>query len=103
MYHSRVNGYLAVSRAFGDFSLKDKKDLPPEQQAVSCEPEIKIFSIKKDKPQLLIMACDGVFDVMSNDDVTKYTQFLLQHNKDVKDVVENLVETCLYKVRLPFN
>jgi protein phosphatase 2C family protein 2/3 len=32
---NRVNGDLAVSRALGDFSFKDRPDLPPESQKVS--------------------------------------------------------------------
>lgn len=31
----RVNGDLAVSRALGDFSMKNNNQLPPEQQQVN--------------------------------------------------------------------
>lgn len=42
----RVNGHLAVSRGFGDFELKKKKDLPYMEQSVSCKPEIRRYSVK---------------------------------------------------------
>jgi len=57
---SRVNGMLAVSRALGDVFL---------QPQVTCEPQIHTFEISKDK--ILIMACDGVWDVLSDEEAIK--------------------------------
>ena len=36
----RVDGNLALSRAFGDYQYKDQKGLSPEQQAVTANPDI---------------------------------------------------------------
>ena len=36
----RVDGNLALSRAIGDFQYKDKPNRPPEDQAVTCNPDI---------------------------------------------------------------
>ena len=38
----RVDGDLALSRAFGDFNYKDKPDLKPQQQAVTCFPDVLV-------------------------------------------------------------
>lgn len=38
----RVDGNLALSRAIGDFQYKDKPSLKPEDQAVSCNPDITV-------------------------------------------------------------
>lgn len=38
---ARVDGNLALSRAFGDFQYKDQKNLKAENQAVTCFPDIK--------------------------------------------------------------
>ena len=56
----RVNGDLAVSRALGDFVYKRAPTLPPEQQAVSCEPEIRVHERLTAVDQFLVLACDGV-------------------------------------------
>ena len=39
----RVEGELAVSRALGDFSFKNRPDLPPKDQKVSCYP-VRVFA-----------------------------------------------------------
>ena len=39
----RVNGQLAVSRALGDFELKNRDDLDPTKQLVSPEPIMDVI------------------------------------------------------------
>lgn len=68
----RVNGDLAVSRALGDFSFKTRSDLPPIQQLISPEPEFKIIPRNNEVDEFLVIACDGVWDVMDNNDVAQY-------------------------------
>ena len=67
----RVNGDLAVSRALGDFSYKMRRDLPAEKQQVSAEAEVRVVS-RDPEDQLMIICCDGIFDVMSNQEVCTY-------------------------------
>lgn len=62
----RVNGDLAVARALGDFSFKNP-DLSQDNQAVSCNPEVSIVPRNLDVAQVLVLACDGIWDVLSND------------------------------------
>jgi len=52
----RVQGVLAVTRAFGDRKLK---------QYVSAEPEIKSWELTDDD-DFLVLATDGVWDVLSS-------------------------------------
>jgi len=56
---SRVNGMLAVSRALGDTFL-----LP----YVTPEPDIKEIDISSSQNQLLILACDGLWDVVTDEE-----------------------------------
>jgi serine/threonine protein phosphatase PrpC len=55
----RVEGVLAVSRAIGDVNLKPY---------VTCDPEITTHTLTPDD-QYLILASDGLWDVMSNEEV----------------------------------
>eukprot|EP01090_Pellita_catalonica_P016980 TRINITY_DN5030_c0_g1_i1.p1 TRINITY_DN5030_c0_g1~~TRINITY_DN5030_c0_g1_i1.p1 ORF type:complete len:723 (+),score=113.59 TRINITY_DN5030_c0_g1_i1:2554-4722(+) len=56
--NGRVVGKLAVSRAFGDLELRP---------FVSPEPFIDVIDISKKVPEFLILACDGVWDVISDE------------------------------------
>jgi protein phosphatase 2C family protein 2/3 len=60
-------GRLSVSRTFGDPEAKlEYKNGNPK--VVIADPEIKVFQITK-QHDYIILACDGIFDKMSNTDV----------------------------------
>ena len=60
---------LGVARAFGDYDYKSNEELSVSRQAVVCTPEIVVRERKDDEDMYLILACDGIWDVMSNDEV----------------------------------
>lgn len=74
----RVGGQLAVSRALGDWCLKDA--------GVISEPSV---SVKKEVIQgsIIVVASDGVWDVLNDSEVAR---FVIQHI-DEDDVAEKLV------------
>jgi len=88
---SRVDGRLAVARAFGDLDLKQNNNLPAEKQKVSCEPDVRCEqALNKD---VLVLACDGIWDVMSNEDVGEFVVDAMDAlDGDVETVTEVLVE-----------
>lgn len=57
----RVCGVLAVTRAFGNNSIK---------ATVNAEPEVSKHSITDDF-EYIVIASDGVWDVLSNEDVVR--------------------------------
>ncbi|GMF22599.1 unnamed protein product [Phytophthora fragariaefolia] len=79
--------YLAVSRAFGDRSLKTPTAL------VSCKPEVMRFQVQEDD-LFLVMACDGVWDVLSNQDVV---DIALLHFHDAKAAADAIVKASYRK------
>jgi serine/threonine protein phosphatase PrpC len=72
-----VNGNLAVSRALGDFVYKQNELVSQTNQAVTALPEIMSHELAEGDV-LLMMACDGIWDVMSNDDMSAFLQTKLQ-------------------------
>lgn len=66
----RVNGRLAVSRAIGDYGLKD---------VVIGEPDIAGITLNG-KEDFLIMACDGLWDYADEDEVATRVYSALEQN-----------------------
>lgn len=93
----RVNGSLAVSRALGDYDYKNVSGLPATEQLVSAEPDLSVIE-RSDNDEFLILACDGVWDVMSNEEVVSYINSRLLLSDNLQKVCEELLETCLAKV-----
>lgn len=84
---------LAVSRAFGDFDFKSNTDLPLDEQAVVCSPEFTTH-IRGSKDQFLVLACDGIWDVMSNDEVGKFVfdQYANNNNELLANIGDELLK-----------
>jgi serine/threonine protein phosphatase PrpC len=93
----RVNGSLAVSRALGDFEYKMVDGMGPTEQLVSPEPEI--YSIERsDKDEFVVLACDGIWDVMSNTDIKDFIRSRLRVTSNLVQISNEVLDTCLYKV-----
>lgn len=92
----RVNGSLAVSRALGDYEYKNVEGKGPCEQLVSPEPEIYVERRQSDD-EFLVLACDGVWDVMTNEDLCAFVRSRLLLSDDLEAIANHVVDTCLYK------
>ena len=89
----RVNGLLAVSRAFGDHLLK-----PP----ITVKPTTLSMNIGDDD-YFIVMACDGVWDVLTDDEVIHYVymQVLKKTKQETfKSVSKEHLQKCLHQICL---
>ncbi|KAL3667906.1 hypothetical protein V7S43_006784 [Phytophthora oleae] len=59
---ARVNGRLAVARAFGDAELS---------QLVIADPEVTVHELHRED-EYVVMASDGLWDVLTNEQVASY-------------------------------
>ncbi|KAL5698676.1 protein-serine/threonine phosphatase [Ranunculus cassubicifolius] len=77
IYDGYLNGQLSVARALGDWHIKGSKG---SRSPLSAEPEIK-ETILTEEDEYLIIACDGLWDVMSSQcAVTIVRKELMSHN-----------------------
>lgn len=90
----RVEGVLAVARAFGDIDFKNKDSYGPG--AITCEPDIKIWNISN-KTEFIVLACDGLWDVLSNACVANFVRKRLLRGKSPQKVCEHLVKYAYTK------
>ncbi|KAG8001997.1 Protein phosphatase 1B, partial [Nibea albiflora] len=92
----RVNGSLAVSRALGDFDFKEVDWRPQTEQLVSPEPEV--YELKRTpEDEFLILACDGVWDAIGNEELCAFVRSRLQVCDDLRDICTQVIDLCLYK------
>jgi serine/threonine protein phosphatase PrpC len=83
LFKGRVLGVLAVTRSLGDHMMKEY---------VIANPFCKSITISKqneDETTFIICACDGLFDVMSDQEAV---DFVLEH-VDKKDAIAQLLVT----------
>jgi serine/threonine protein phosphatase PrpC len=121
--NKRVDGDLAVSRALGDFTLKQKpiqndeemeqgnmknnnaKSDKPNESTSSCTcaplskviaiPDFVVYPREPTADEFLILACDGVWDVASNDQCSDFVQSLLSEGEvDLGNIAEEALNVC---------
>lgn len=81
----RVNGNLALSRAIGDRS---------ERPHVTADPEIITAKVEADD-QFILLASDGLWDVMSSSGAVEYVLSLLEDGHRQDKVATLMVEEAL--------
>ncbi|KAL8817628.1 MAG: hypothetical protein Q9223_003580 [Gallowayella weberi] len=80
--NNRVNGVLAVTRALGDYYMKDLVTGHPYTTETVIQPDIDEF---------LILACDGLWDVCSDQEAVD----LVRHTQDPQVASKQLVDYAL--------
>lgn len=93
--NNRVNGTLALSRAIGDFEFKENSDLSWKEQMITAFPDVTIHEMKPED-EFIVIACDGVWDVVSNEDCCKLIrEGLHATSDDIGLVCEMVLDKCL--------
>jgi len=87
VFFGRVYGSLAVSRSFGDAKYKRPKT---SKDFVSWEP-FTITEKLSPNHKYMVLACDGLFDVMTHQEVADYTHQLFSEGHDASSVAKSMV------------
>jgi len=83
---NRINGIIAISRSLGDASLKPLVSAEPGMAVVPLLPE----------DRFLILACDGCWDVMDNQQAVEVVERELQASNDPVKAAVRLKETAYW-------
>lgn len=85
----RVNGGLNLSRALGDHAYKTNVTLPAEEQMISALPDIKKLIITPED-EFMVLACDGIWNYMSSEEVVEFVRCRLKDNKKLSTICEEV-------------
>ena len=69
----------------------------PCEQLVSPEPEITVQS-REGSDEFLVLACDGIWDVMNNDELCDFVRHQLTIHPNLETICSSIIDTCLHKV-----
>ncbi|XP_066247758.1 uncharacterized protein [Euwallacea similis] len=84
----RVNGQLAVSRAIGDADYKPH---------VTAIPDVKEIALDGDE-DFLIIACDGLWDYLSEDAAAQEVYYMIAENSDdTERISKHLAQLACYQ------
>lgn len=113
VFNNRVMGELAVSRAFGDSSLKmgitptlieeagmtienNEEVKNWDQPLIIAEPDIEVTTITEND-QFFLLACDGLFDVFTPGDVVEFVRSKMEEHGDTQQCCQNLTFEAIRK------
>lgn len=88
----RVNGNLNLCRALGDYEYKKRDDLIAQDQMITSCPDVYSWVCKQG--DIVVLACDGIFDVMTNRQVIDFVRERIAE-KDLGSICEECMTHCL--------
>jgi protein phosphatase 1G len=98
----RVNGNLNLSRSIGDLKYKQNPSLAPQHQIITAEPDVTTTPLLDNNGacqlEFIVLACDGVWDVKSSQEVVDFVRERLQRGAvygPVSRICEELLDDCL--------
>uniref|UniRef100_A0A1B6DM71 protein-serine/threonine phosphatase n=1 Tax=Clastoptera arizonana TaxID=38151 RepID=A0A1B6DM71_9HEMI len=91
----RVNGGLNLSRALGDHSYKQTSGLPATEQMITALPDIMRLEIDPLKDEFMILACDGIWNFMSSQEVVDFVLKEIRTGVKLSKICEQLFDHCL--------
>lgn len=97
--NNRVNGMLAVSRAFGDYAFKGNNNIPydPINGCVSSLPTVTIIDTSTTKRLYYLLTSDAPYEMQyfTNNDLVLMAWQLLQNDGSYEDIARKLVTTIV--------
>jgi serine/threonine protein phosphatase PrpC len=91
VWGKKVNGELAVARAIGDKEIVGKTNIP----VISPNPKITSYSLSDFQGGYLVLACDGLYDVATTNEVGQAIEEMAKKKLTTKEMARRLVVGAL--------
>ncbi|RHY48014.1 hypothetical protein DYB28_003823 [Aphanomyces astaci] len=106
--NNRVNGVLAITRTFGDLEFKGREVKAAQQAAqvysqesvgtvLDATPDVVIVDVQSDDA-FVLFACDGVWEVMTNDVAVAFVQSRLQAHGSIHVAADELAHEAIQRL-----
>jgi serine/threonine protein phosphatase PrpC len=92
--NGRVNGNLNLSRSIGDLKYKQSTEASPADQMITAQPDVRRFELAADD-EFMVLACDGIWDCMTNQDAVDFVRQRLQAGMSPVDITKEACDACL--------
>ncbi|XP_951850.1 protein phosphatase 2c, putative [Theileria annulata] len=89
--NGRVDGNLNLSRSLGDLSFKMDQSLDQREQKIISFPDVQIIKLTRDD-EFLVLACDGIWDCKSNQQVVDFIHTKLQYYLKLYDKHDHTIK-----------
>ena len=108
----RINGVIAVSRAFGDIEYKTFKDKcwgwdrTFKADLITCDPDVRVAELDPLRDEFMIVACDGLWDVFSSQEAINFVRRRLyvmlvkrpaEHDWPTQEILQHVVDELVAK------
>eukprot|EP00796_Vickermania_ingenoplastis_P003844 gene3844-2724_t len=95
--NNRVDGSLAVSRAFGDKEYKRSAVGPAEQKVIAL-PDVTHADVTFNAGDFVALCCDGVFEGnFSNEEVIDFIKENLESSNDLPEIAGRVCEEAILR------
>ena len=93
--NGQLNSEIGVARALGDIKFKKKGegDDGEASSLISCTAEIG-YAVVGAADRFAVIACDGVWDVMSSDEVGEMVRTMLDGGQDQDAICSAVIKEC---------
>eukprot|EP01088_Endostelium_zonatum_P010147 TRINITY_DN234_c1_g1_i1.p1 TRINITY_DN234_c1_g1~~TRINITY_DN234_c1_g1_i1.p1 ORF type:complete len:507 (-),score=126.82 TRINITY_DN234_c1_g1_i1:43-1563(-) len=95
----RINGLHSFSRAIGDADMKGDFTKSQSEQAIICVPEFDWVDFGGGNGEFVVIACDGLWDVMKNEEAVEWVRERIEKGKgsdeELKTIAKDLAEHAI--------
>ncbi len=90
----RVKGNLNLSRGLGDLEYKGNTKLPPEEQMITANPDIREEDLTQEC-DFIIIGCDGIWDCLTNQEACDYCSKRLTKDNKISGIIEEMMNSII--------
>ena len=80
--------------------MKCNPDKQKCEQILIAKPEIYVYERSIEKDEYLVLACDGIWDVIENEELKHYIDYSLSIKNDLEEICVDTLEMCRWKVNI---